>query len=81
MISVQDRDFTWFVENYDSLYAQYGCGYFAIHDQRVLGVYKTPREAVVKTSQTVPLGQFIVQMCNGDESGYTNYIASAHYEL
>lgn len=78
---MQDRDFAWFVENYDNLFAQYGCGYFAIYDRKVLGVYETPREAIAETSQTIPLGEFIVQMCNGDESGYTNYIASAHYEL
>lgn len=74
---MQMEDFNWFVEHYDELYKQYGACFLAISNKKVLGSYKRPRQAIEETSKTVPLGQFIVQFCNGDDSGYTNYIASA----
>lgn len=74
---MQTDDFEWFVENYDALYKQYGACFLAISNKKVLGTYDRPRKAIEETSKTVPLGQFIVQFCNGEESGYTNYIASA----
>lgn len=70
------NDFHWFLENYDSFYKQYGYKFFAIQNKVVLGVYNGIREALDETSKQYPLGTFIIQLCNGDESGYTNYIAS-----
>ena len=73
---MQSDDFAWFVENYNSLYAKYGVCYLAISNRAVLGSYRTAGDAIRGASKIVPPGEFIVQFCNGDESGYTNYIAS-----
>lgn len=73
---MQADDFKWFVENYDELFKQYGKCYLAIKDKKVLGTYDSPRLAISETSKEHTLGSFIVQLCNGDESGYTNYISS-----
>ena len=70
------NDFTWFINHYDELYKQYGTCFLAISGKKVLGAYDRPRKAVEEASNLVPPGEFIVQLCNGDESGYTNYIAS-----
>lgn len=75
----QDRDFKWFLDNYDDIFREYGNCYVAIKDKKVLGTYGSTAEAVKETSKNEPLGSFIVQYCNGDESGYTNYIASMHF--
>lgn len=70
------NDFSYFIENYQKLYEQYGHKYIVIQNQTVLGSYDTEIEAIKKTSEVYPLGTFIVQECNGDESGYTNYVSS-----
>lgn len=76
---MQDRDYKWFLENYDDLFKKYGCAYLAIKNATVLGAYKTYAEGVRNTEKTEELGTFIVQLCNGDENGYTNYIASMDF--
>ena len=74
-----ERDFEWFLENYEDLYREYGISYIVIKNAKVLGAYASCGEAVRKTAQTEALGTFIVQFCNGDASGYTNYIASMNF--
>lgn len=78
---MQMDDFNWFVENYQSLYQQYGPCFLAISNKKVLGAYDRPRKAITEASKLVPIGEFIVQLCNGDESGYTNYIASTQISV
>ena len=68
------KDFDWFIENYQNLFDVYGYSYIAIRNKTILGSYKTVREALNTIS--LPAGAYIVQLCNGDESGYTNYVAS-----
>lgn len=77
--STQSADFEWFKANYDELFSKYGIAYLAIKDKTVIGVYKDAGSAVRETSETEPIGSFIVQYCNGDESGYTNYISSMNF--
>ena len=77
--SLQDKDFNWFLQNYMELFKEYGKKYLAIKSEVVLGAYDSFAEAVNKTSETEELGTFIVQLCNGEESGYTNYISSMHF--
>lgn len=75
----QDRNFRWFVENYDELYKQYGVSYLAIKDRAVIGVYNSYVEALKETCKTEELGTFNIQFCNGDDSGYTSYIVSMNF--
>ncbi len=69
-------DFDYFVENYKDFYQKYGHKYIAIKNKTVIGVFDTESQAIEEISKKYPLGTFIVQECNGDESGYTNYISS-----
>ncbi len=72
----QEADYKWFLENYKHLFERYGISYLAIKDQNVQGVYSSYPEALHETEKAEPVGSFIIQYCNGDETGYTNYIAS-----
>lgn len=74
--SMQKEDFNWFLENYQSIYKQYGACYVAIKNQTILGIYENYKNAVDETKKSEALGTFIIQFCNGSESGYTNYVAS-----
>ena len=76
---MQERDFQWFLDNYDDLFKQYGVAFLAIKNKSVLGAYSSYGDAVRKTSETEKLGTFIVQECNGDESAYTNSIATVNF--
>ena len=76
---MQDKDYKWFIENYDDIFKKYGLSYVAIKDTTILGAFNTYAEAVRETAKKYPLGSFIVQLCNGDSSGYTGYIASTNF--
>ena len=71
----QDIDYDWFLANYDQLFKQYGVSYLAIKNCAVLDSYDSYEDAIRETEKKEELGSFIVQYCNGDESGYTAYIA------
>lgn len=73
---MQLNDFNWFIENYSEIFRKYGNCYVAIKNKCILNTYDSFGVAVTETSKTEQMGSFIVQLCNGDESGYTNYIAS-----
>lgn len=72
----RQRDFDYFIAHYGEFYEKYGHKFIAIRNQTVLAVYDDEINAIRETSREYPLGSFIVQECNGDESGYTNYISS-----
>ena len=69
-------DFNYFIEHYQEFYDEYGHRFIAIKNSEILGVYDTEKEAITDVSKKHPLGTFIVQECNGEESGYTNYVSS-----
>ena len=73
---LQETDYRWFLEKYKQLFEKYGVTYLAIKEQKVLGSYSSYAEALEETEKNEPIGSFIVQYCNGNETGYTNYIAS-----
>lgn len=74
-----DLDYEWFLENYMDIFQRYGESYVVIKNRQILGTYSSYADGVRKTAVTEELGTFIVQFCNGDESGYTNYIASVNF--
>lgn len=76
---MQNDDYKWFLENYESLYNKYGAVYLAIKNRVVLGTYGSYADGVIATKKNEPLGTFIVQKCGNDESAYTNYISSMHF--
>ena len=76
---MQADDFQWFLDNYMRLYEQYGTSYLTIKDKRILGAYNSYADASEETMKTEARGTYIIQLCNGKESGYTGRIASAYF--
>ena len=76
---MQEKDYKWFIENYKLLFEKYGCVYLAIKNEKVIGIYHSYGEGVKTTQETEELGTFIVQLCNGSEAAYTNYISSMNF--
>ena len=76
---MQDKDFKWFKENYNLLYKTYGDSILVIKNEKVLGSYKTYREALDATLLTEQIGTFIIQKCDGTEAAYTTQIASMNF--
>lgn len=70
----QNEDFEWFLENYEGLFEQYGDCYLLIRNKRVICTCDSYAEGVKKGDSLFERGTYIVQHCNGDESGYTSYI-------
>lgn len=70
------NDFEYFLKHYDEFYKKYGNCCIAIRFQKILGIYKSIEECINILSNRYDLGEYIIQDCNGDESGYTNYISS-----
>lgn len=73
---MQEKDFIWFINNYDRLFQEYGASFLAIKQESVLGRYDSYAEAVKETSKTNSIGSFIIQKCDGSEAAFTNYIAT-----
>ena len=71
VINMQDRDFDWFLQNYDELYKQYGKSYLVIKDQNVIGSFQTYADGVRGASLIAAPGSFIVQHCDGTPDAYT----------
>ena len=73
----QDRlnDFEYFISIYQDLYNKYGESFIALKNKKILGAFKTVNEAIQALSDKYKLGTYIVQKCNGDESGYTATVA------
>ena len=76
---MQKEDYRWFLDHYNEIFAQYGVCYVSIKNKTVLGVFASMAEGVRTTAQSEPMGTFIVQYCNGNETGYTNYISSMNF--
>lgn len=71
----QDKNFKYFLDHYDEIFQKYGHCFVVLKNQQVIATYPTFAEAYDKTLKTEKLGDFSIQECNGDESGYTDYIA------
>lgn len=70
------NDFDFFMNQYDDIYDKYGECFVAIRRNKIIGVFKDEKQALDIASSEFGYGNFIVQKCNGDETGYTNYITS-----
>lgn len=70
------NDFNFFLNHYNEFYKKYGHCWIAIRHNEILGIYKSIQEAIDILSNQYELGEYIVQECNGNETGYTNYISS-----
>ena len=79
VLQQQSTDFEWFKNNYNEICKEYNGRFVVIKNKTIIGDYSSYSEAVRSTEQTEARGTYIVQHCNGEESGYTNYISSMNF--
>lgn len=77
----RDMDFDYFLKNYDNLFKQYGRCYMAIRNKRVLGTFRTVKEAVNALKPEFPIGSYILQECDGTEEAYTTRIMGVKIDV
>lgn len=66
----RNRDFSFFLKNYQNLFKSYGHKFIAIKDEKVLGAYDSVPEAINTLSENYKPGTYIIQECTGDEKAY-----------
>jgi hypothetical protein len=60
-------DFNWFIDNYQSLFDQYGHKVLGIKNKNIIGVFDSEIEAADALAETEENGTYIIQECTGDE--------------
>ena len=59
-------EFEYYLENQQALADEYEGKVIVIKNKKVIGVYKTKRDALIETEKTHKLGSFLVQLCSRD---------------
>lgn len=67
----RNNDFNWFLDNYEDLFKEYGKKEIAIKNKSVIGVFDDTTSALKELNKSYKIGEYILQTCNGNESGYT----------
>lgn len=70
----RNKDFDFFMKNYQKLYKTYGHKFIAIRYEKVLGAYDSVSEAINTLSNNYKPGTYIIQECTDDESAYRTSI-------
>lgn len=76
-----NNDFNWFLKHYDKIYQMYGHTFVTIKNEEILGHYNSLMQAIKESQTRYGAGEYIIQECNGNESGYTNYISSSEISV
>ena len=58
---MQEKDYKWFLDNYDNLFEDYGHKYLAIKNQTVLGAYSSYADAVEYYKTKDPYGLQLIE--------------------
>ena len=77
--TLQDRDYSWFIDNLPMLYQKYGDDYIVIKNKNVIGRYKSFAEGVHNTEKTEEIGTFIVQKCGPNQESLMEHITSMNW--
>lgn len=77
---MQDKDFEWFIDNYESIYKKYGHCFVVIKNKKVLGSYAKYTDGVKAALKNNKLGTFIVQkLCENKSDAINCYISSLSF--
>lgn len=70
------QDYLYFMKHSDMFYQEYGKGYLALRDKKVLGHYKTIIGAYKGLAKNYPPGTYLIQECIADREMYRESIQS-----
>lgn len=65
------EEFQFYLDNQSQLVSEYNGKFLVIIGQRVVGAYRTMREAATKAAKKYQLGTFLIQQCTEGEDAYT----------
>lgn len=68
-----ERNFNWFVDNYDEIYKLCGECHVLIKDQKIIKIFDDIKDGLKYMEDHDLFGISNLQYCNGDISGYTEY--------
>lgn len=60
---MQEKDYIWFLDNYSRIHNEYGDSFVVVKNKKVIGSYKTYKDALIKTIKEEKIGSFIIQEC------------------
>ena len=66
-----DKEFKYFVDHHDELFAMYPNRFLVIKDEQVVGDFESLDRALEEAVKRYELGTFLVQECTGDAQSYT----------
>lgn len=69
-----EGNFEWFLEHYNEIYMLCGECHVVIKDKQIIRMFQDYNEAIEWYREKDLYGKANLQYCNGDESGYTEYI-------
>lgn len=70
------KDYRFFMDHCTSFYKEYGKGYIAIRDRRVLGHFRSIISAYKALTKQYPAGTYLIQECIEDKDSYHESIQS-----
>lgn len=66
-----EKEFRYYLDHQEELVKRYNGKFIVIKGKKVIGAYDSEIEAVENTSETHPLGTFLVQKCEPGSDSYT----------
>lgn len=66
-----EKEFEFYLNNREDLFAKYNGKFLIIKDQEVVGVYDSKIEAYEEGSKLYELGTFLIQQCLNDDEHFT----------
>ena len=76
-MEVQDRDFDYFIDHHDEIYARYPDSFVVISNKQIINTAKSFEEALVRAlNDGLEPGTFNIQECSKDKNTYTQKFRS-----
>lgn len=72
----RETDFAYYTEKMPAWYKKYGKCYVAVRNKKMIGHFPTAFDAVEQLAKRYPMGTYIVQKCDADDSAYKIRICS-----
>ncbi len=65
------KEFRWYIAHQDELVKKYNGKHLVIKDEKVVGAYDAPLDALTEARKNYEQGTFLIQLCTPGEEAYT----------
>lgn len=73
---MKDKNYDFFVKNFEDLYQKYKDKFIVIKEEVVIGVYDTFDDAYNSSIKVAELGTFLIQQCSKAENTVGNFYSN-----